>query len=63
MKPPTMISKKEKIRVVGNTIDQLIPKHKFLISSPAKKKNYIQKKRFILLVIYIQIHYICKSLL
>lgn len=34
-----MISKKEKIRVVGNTIDQLIPKHKFLISIPAKKKK------------------------
>ena len=49
-----MISKKEKIRVVGNTIDQLIPKHKFLISSPAqKRKNYIQKKRFILFAIYI----------
>ena len=38
-KTPTMISKKEKIRVVGNTIDQLIPKHKFLISIPAKKKK------------------------
>ena len=39
MKPPTMISKKEKTRVVGNTIDQPIPKHKFLISIPAKKKK------------------------
>ena len=37
-----MISKKEKIRVVGNTIDQLIPKHKFLISSPAKKEKIKQ---------------------
>ena len=54
---------KRKIRLVGNTIDQPIPKHKLLISIPAKKFNYIQKKRFILLVIYIQIHYICKSLL
>ena len=48
---------KRKIRLVGNTIDQPIPKHKLLISIPAKKFNYIQKKRFILLVIYIQIHY------
>ena len=40
MKLPTMIFKKEKkTRVVGNTIDQLIPKHKFLISIPAKKKK------------------------
>ena len=28
-----------------------------------KKVYYTQKKRFILLVIYIQIHYVCKSLL
>ena len=37
---PTMISKKKEIiRVAGNTIDQLIPKHKFLISSPAQKRK------------------------
>ena len=28
---------KRKTRFVGNTIDQPIPKHKFLISIPAKK--------------------------
>ena len=52
---------KRKIRLVGNTIDQPIPKHKLLISIPAKKFNYIQKKRFILFVIYIQIHYMFEN--
>ena len=40
-----MISKKEKTRVVGNTIDQPIPKHKFLISIPAKKKKLYTKEK------------------
>ena len=61
---PTKISKKEKIHNLGVTQSiSWILNTNFKLVSLKKKVYYTQKKRFILLVIYIQIHYVCKSLL
>ena len=61
---PTKISKKEKIHNLGVTQSiSWILNTNFKLVSLKKKVHYTQKKRFILLAIYIQIHYVCKSLL